>query len=54
VRRPDDAAVVFVGASIRSLPHPFVIAQGAVMPQLIKGEWVKGDIAASEIRDGAF
>jgi glutathionyl-hydroquinone reductase len=24
------------------------------MPQLVKGEWVKGDIAASEIRNGAF
>lgn len=24
------------------------------MPQLVKGEWVKDDIAASEIRDGAF
>ncbi len=24
------------------------------MPQLVRGEWLKGDIAASEIRDGAF
>jgi len=28
--------------------------QEAGMPQLVRGEWVKGDIAASEIRDGAF
>ena len=24
------------------------------MPQLVNGEWVKGDIAASEIKVGAF
>jgi putative glutathione S-transferase len=28
--------------------------QEAGMPQLVRGEWVKDDIAASEIRDGAF
>jgi hypothetical protein len=25
-----------------------------VIPQLVNGEWVKGDIAASEIKVGAF